>query len=217
MPEYNDRQKAPSWLGFHRDGLIIVLVLDLSWTFIEVAAGASIIGIPAIPFIAFSMFGLASFIIFKKQRKLGDSQKVAISKAFILGAIAGIPFSFIYWLLFGLFGILNFILPNTKGVSVKLPSHQEFSLGKFTTEFKEVESLLKKAIKQVGKQPFSEVYDNIEYLKDKGKISIDMADALHQVRKVRNKITHNTDINPDVNNLRLLKRIKEELEGIVKK
>ncbi|MGB3239436.1 MAG: hypothetical protein WBB29_14145 [Geitlerinemataceae cyanobacterium] len=59
MTEYSGRQKPLSWLGFHRDGLIIVLVLDLLWTVIEIGAGASIVGIPAIPFIAFVMFGVS--------------------------------------------------------------------------------------------------------------------------------------------------------------
>lgn len=36
-----------------------MLVLDLLWTVIEIGAGASIVGIPAIPFIAFVMFGVS--------------------------------------------------------------------------------------------------------------------------------------------------------------
>lgn len=58
MAKYIEKSKQPSWLGFHRDGLIIVLCLDLLWTVIEVGTSATVVGIPAIPFIAFVMFGL---------------------------------------------------------------------------------------------------------------------------------------------------------------
>ena len=51
MPEFSGRKLPPSWLRFHKDGLVAVLILDSLWMFMEVAAGASIVGIPAILFI----------------------------------------------------------------------------------------------------------------------------------------------------------------------
>ena len=88
MPESSSRKVPPSWLGFHRDGLITTLILDSLWMFIEVSAAASIVGIPAIPFIAFVLFGLTSYIVFSKQRILGNSYVEAGCRAVFLGFIA---------------------------------------------------------------------------------------------------------------------------------
>ncbi|MGB5898742.1 MAG: DUF4145 domain-containing protein [Geitlerinemataceae cyanobacterium] len=143
--------------------------------------------------------------------------KVSICKALFLGVFAGVPFSVTYWLLVGILGILNSILPKTKGVAVKFPSHDPMTIGKFASDFKVVESLLKQSVEKVGKTPFSKVSENIEYLKDKGKISIEMANSLHELRDIRNNIIHNIEINPETCNLRLLKKIKDELEVMAKK
>ncbi|MBD2579925.1 hypothetical protein [Oscillatoria sp. FACHB-1406] len=216
MAEYNELKKPSSWLGFHRDGLIMVLFLDLLWTIIEIGTTATVVGIPAIPFIAFVMFGLTYWLVYKKQRKLGNSMKMAMVRAFFLGVVAGLPFSVTYWLMVFVFAILNQVLPKSQGVSVKLPSNEQFNLGKFAIEFKEVEHLLKLAIEQAGKIPSSKVVDNIEFLRARREIPVELANSLDQLREVRNHVTHEVGINPNAENLRLLKKLQDELRAIVK-
>jgi hypothetical protein len=211
-------QMPPSWLGFHRGALISVLLLDCLWMFIEVATGASIVGIPALPFIAFILFGLSFFIVFSKQRILGDSYFNATWKSFFMGVIAGLPFPVFYTLIFMVFAGANKILPKTKGIGVKLPSLDHQNLGKFTSEFKELETLLKQAAEQIDIQQSNEnVFENIKFLRNKGIISEELTKSLHNIRKFRNNITHTSSTAPTIKDLRLLKRCKEEVEIIFKR
>ena len=110
MTEIKAVPTAPSWLGFHRDGLIVTLALDCLWMVLEVAATATVVGIPAVPFIAFMLFGVSAWIVFSKQRQLGDSYIQATWKSIVLGAIAGVPYSIFGGIVFGILGLLRALL-----------------------------------------------------------------------------------------------------------
>lgn len=218
MPESSGKQTPPNWLGFHRDGLFTVFILDCLWMFIEVTAGATVVGIPAIPFIAFLLFGLSFWIVFSKQRILGDNYFQATWKSVVLGTIAGLPFSVFFTMLFVAFAVINKVLPQTKGIGVRLPTLDHHNLGKFTSEFKEIEELLKQAVQQIDSQQSNlTVNENIKFLKKKGIIPTDLAKSLHEIRKVRNSITHETLEIADVRHLRLLRKCREEIEVICEK
>lgn len=228
MSESSGRKVPPSWLGFHRDGLIATLILDSLWMLIEISAAASIVGIPAIPLIAFVLFGLTSYIVFSKQRILGNSYVEAGCRAVLLGFIAGFPVPLFYTLAFTMFGILhkilpmfgivNKILPNTKGIEVKLPSLDQQNLGKFISDFKVVEELLKQAVKKVdGSQVSSKVSENIKFLQDRGMIPADLFESLGKIRGIRNSVAHSISEMPNQSDLRELKKVKDEIETIFKR
>lgn len=218
MPESSVRKVPPSWLGFHRDGLVAVLILDSLWMFIEVSAAASIVGIPAIPFIAFVLFGLTSYIVFFKQRILGNSYVEATWRSLFLGVIAGVPIPVFFTIGFMVIGIVNKILPNTKGIEVKLPTLDRQNLGKFISDFKVVEELLKQAVQEVdASQVSSKVSENIKFLQDRGMIPADLVKSLKRVRDTRNSVAHSTPEMPNVSDLRELKKVKDEVETIFKR
>jgi hypothetical protein len=218
MPESSGRKVPPSWLGFHRDGLVAVLILDSLWMFIEVSAAASIVGIPAIPFIAFVLFGLTSYIVFFKQRILGNSYVEATWRSLFLGVIAGVPIPIFFTIGFMVIGIVNKILPNTKGIEVKLPTLDRQNLGKFISDFKVVEELLKQAVQEVdASQVSSKVSENIKFLQDRGMIPADLVKSLKRVRDTRNSVAHSTPEMPNVSDLRELKKVKDEVETIFKR
>ncbi|MBE9126315.1 MULTISPECIES: hypothetical protein [unclassified Coleofasciculus] len=218
MPESIARKVPPSWLGFHRDGLITVLILDCLWMFIEVSAAASIVGIPAIPFIAFVLFGLTSYIVFSKQRILGNSYVEASWISLFLGVIAGVPIPVFFTIGFMVIGIVNKILPKTKGIEVKLPTLDQQNMGKFISDFKVVEELLKLAVQEVdASQVSSKVSENIKFLQDRGMIPADLVKSLDKIRGTRNNVTHSTTEMPSVSDLRELKKVKDEVETIFKR
>jgi hypothetical protein len=218
MPEFSGRKVPPSWLGFHRDGLIATLILDSLWMFIEVSAAASIVGIPAIPFIAFVLFGLTSYIVFSKQRILGNSYVEAGCRAVFLGVIAGVPIPVFYTAAFMLIGMVDKILPKTKGIEVKLPSLEQQNLGKFISDFKIVEELLQQAVEKIdASKVSSNVSENIKFLQDRGMIPENLVEPLDQIRKTRNSFVHPTPKTPNVSHLRELKKVKDEIETIFKK
>ena len=218
MPESSGRKVPPSWLGFHRDGLITTLILDSLWMFIEVSAAASIVGIPAIPFIAFVLFGLTSYIVFSKQCILGNSNGEALCRAVFLGVIAGVPIPVFYTAAFMLIGMVDKILPKTKGIEVKLPSLDQQNLGKFISDFKIVEELLQQAVEKIdASQVSSKVSENIKFLQDRGMIPENLVESLKKVRDTRNSVAHSTPETPSVSDLRELKEVKDEVETIFKK
>ncbi len=218
MPESSGRKVPPSWLGFHRDGLVAVLILDSLWMFIEVSAAASIVGIPAIPLIAFVLFGLTSYIVFSKQRILGDSYVEATWRALFLGIIAGVPIPVFFTIGFMVIGIVNKILPNTKGIEVKLPTLDRQNLGKFISDFKVVEELLKQAVQEVdASQVSSKVSENIKFLQNRGMIPADLVKSLDKIRDTRNSVAHSTLEMPNLSDQRLLKKVKDEIETIFKR
>ena len=218
MPESSGRKVPPSWLGFHRNGLIATLILDSLWMFIEVSAAASIVGIPAIPFIAFVLFGLTSYIVFSKQRILGNSYFEAGCRAVFLGVIAGVPIPVFYTAAFMLIGMVNKILPKTKGIEVKLPTLEQQNLGKFLSDFKIVEELLQQAVEKIdASQVSSKVSENIKFLQDRGMIPENLVESLKKVRDTRNSVAHSTPETPSVSDLRELKEVKDEVETIFKK
>jgi hypothetical protein len=186
--------------------------------FIEVSAAASIVGIPAIPFIAFVLFGLTSYIVFSKQRILGNSYFEAGCRAVFLGFIAGVPIPVFYTAAFMLIGMVNKILPKTKGIEVKLPSLEQQNLGKFISEFKVVEELLQQAVEKIdASQVSSKVSENIKFLQDRGMIPENLVESLKKVRDTRNSVAHSTPETPSVSDLRELKEVKDEVETIFKK
>jgi len=212
MSEANDKKIPPSWLGFHRDGLVVVLILDSLWMFIEVASG------PAIPLMAFLLFGLSSYIVFSKQRILGDNYIQSSWKSLVLGIIAGVPFSVFFTILFAIFAMANKILPRTKGITVQLPTLDHQNLGKFMNDFKEVEELLKQVVQEVDTSKVSsKVSENIEFLKIKGTIPSDLAKSLDKIRNARNNFAHSALKMPNLSDMRLLKKVKDELETVFKR
>jgi hypothetical protein len=218
MAESSVGKVPPSWLGFHRDGLIATLILDSLWMFIEVSAAASIVGLPAIPVIAFVLFGLTSYIVFSKQRVLGNSDVEALCRAVFLGFIAGVPIPVFYTAAFLLIGMVDKILPKTKGIEVKLPSLEQQNLGKFISDFKVVEELLKQAVQKVdASQVSSKVSENIKFLQDRGMIPADLVKSLDKIRDTRNSVTHSAPEMPNVSDLRELKKVKDEIETIFKR
>jgi len=216
MLENQSQNNQPSWLGFHRNGLLAVLLLDSLWMCIEVSAGMTIIGIPAIPFIAFILFGLASWIVYKNQRSLGDSFFQATWKAVVLGAIAGVPLSVLFTLLFLLFAGINKLLPNTRGIGIKLPEGHHSTAGKFAEDFSQLEELLSMAANKINAQRMDDtVFENIRLLKKSRVIDKEMYKSLDEIRKARNRI-HPPFQAPNVKHQRLLRKLREEMEVIVK-
>jgi hypothetical protein len=186
--------------------------------FIEVSAAASIVGIPAIPLIAFVLFGLTSYIVFSKQRILGNSNGEALCRAVFLGVIAGVPIPVFYTAAFMLIGMVNKILPKTKGIEVKLPSLEQQNLGKFLSDFKIVEELLKQAVEKIdASQVSSKVSENIKFLQDRGMIPENLVESLKKVRATRNSVAHSTTETPSVSDMRELKAVKDEVETILNK
>lgn len=222
MLENQSQNKQPSWLGFHRNGLLAVLLIDSLWMCIEVSAGMTIVGIPAIPFIAFILFGLASWIVYTKQRSLGDSYFQATWKAVVLGAIAGVPLSVFFTVLFLLFAGINRIIPDTKGIGIKLPTKDNFEAGKFWSEFAELEELLTVAAIKVDTQnknyeihERTELYKKINLLKEKNVISRDMYKQLKELKKARNRVHPPFQV-PEIKYRRLLRKLRQEMKTIAK-
>jgi hypothetical protein len=217
MSQSNNGKIPPSWLGFHRDGLIAVLLLDCLWMLIEGGAVISIIGISVIPLIVFAIFGLSSYIVFSKQRILGDRPTPAMVKAVFLGIIAAVPFPVFYTILFVGFGVLHKLLPQAHRVAEKLPVFEHENLGRFASDFKEIEEYLKQAVQKVDRaQVSSNVSENINFLKQKEMMPEDLFNSLDEIRKIRNRLIHE-DLNiPNTLHLDLLKKCKEEVMTVFK-
>ncbi len=214
-------QKIPVWLGFHRDGLLLVLALDWLWALLEFSAGATIVGIPAIPFISFAMFLVGAKFVYNKQIVIGDKPISATGKAVLAGIFAGFPSPIMYTSMWAIFAIINAIIPKTKGVSIKMPSNDHVNIGKFTSEYKNTEALLKKIAQQGGgntKLDCTNVCDCVKFLQKKQMISQEVAERLTEVRKFRNDYVHNggTEV-PSIYYIRLIKRCREEIEAISEK
>ncbi|NJP08732.1 MAG: DUF4145 domain-containing protein [Leptolyngbyaceae cyanobacterium RU_5_1] len=58
----------------------------------------------------------------------------------------------------------------------------------------------------------SKVSENIEFLKSKGMIPTDLAKSLDKIRAARNEAAHSALETPDLGDMRLLKKVKDELE-----
>jgi hypothetical protein len=217
MSQSNNGKVPPSWLGFHRDGLIAVLLLDCLWMFIEGGAVISIIGIPLMPVIVFAIFGLSSYIVFSKQRILGDRPSLAMVKAVFLGVIAAVPFPVFYTILFVGCGTLHKLLPQAHRAAEKLPVFEHEDLGKFTSDFKEVEECLKQAVQKVDRsQVSSKVSENINFLKQKGMMPQDLFNSLDEIREIRNRLIHEDLDIPNSLHLNLLKKCKEKVVTVFK-
>ena len=135
--EYKGKPTHPSWLGFHRDGLFTVLALDLLWIVIEISA------LPLVPLLVFIIFGISSYVVFSKQRILGDSQTVALIKALFLGFIAAIPTSIVFMTFCAVVAILNKFVPAESLESLsgfvpvtKSPNLEYQNLGEFISDFR---------------------------------------------------------------------------------
>ena len=214
MPKRREKVE-PVVIGFHRDALIITLILDWVWAFLEFGAGATIAGIAAIPLISFVMFCLGFMIVWTKQHSLGDNTFNALWKSTFLGVIAGFPTPIFYSFACFIFASINAALPKTKGVSVKFPSGEYANIGKFTNEYREAESLLKKVVEKAGgdTRKISNVNKCIDFLEKQNKVSKEMVKSLHEIRKIRNDYIHDgSSMTPNEEHFRLLRKCKEEIE-----
>jgi hypothetical protein len=218
MSHYENRKAAPQWLGFHRDGLIAVFLLDCLWMLIETGAAISIVGIPAIPVIVFVLFGLSAYIVFSKQRILGDRPTPALVKAVFLGAVVAVPFPVFYTMLLVVISILHRLLPKASNTAAKVGSATTVSLfkderfGRFANDFKEIEDILAEAVGKVDQsQVRKEVYKNIDFLNRKGMMSQDLYDSLYEIRQIRNNLTHEELVMPDSVQFDLLKKCKQKV------
>ena len=117
-----------------------------------------------------------------------------------------------------LIGMVDKILPKTKGIEVKLPSLEQQNLGKFISDFKIVEELLQQAVEKIdASKVSSNVSENIKFLQDRGMIPENLVEPLDKIRKTRNSFVHPTPKMPNVSHLRELKKVKDEVETIFKK
>lgn len=224
MSKSENRKAPPNWLGFHRDGLIAIFLLDCLWMFIETGAAISIVGIPAIPVIVFVIFGLSSYIVFSKQRILGDRPAPALVKAVFLGAVAAVPFPVFYTMLLVVISILHRLLPQASNAAAKVGSATTVALfkderfGRFANDFKEIEDILAEAVRKVDlSQVSKKVSKNIDFLNRKGMMSKDLYDSLYEIKEIRNDLTHEDLIMPDSVQFDLLKKCKQQVITTFKK
>lgn len=216
MIKSNGRQAPPVWVGFHRDALLIVLGLDCLWMGIEVATATTIVGIPAIPFIAFSLFGISSWIVFSKQRALGDSYIQATWKSIFLGMVAGVPIPVFYTCLFGIFAIINKIAPSNKAIQFKLPTLTEQRLGRFLIEFKTIEDSLKRAVEQIDAEAVDQsIKKNIGFLKKHRSIPVELAESLDNFRESRNDFVHLPPETPGIQEIREVLQFSKDVKPFV--
>jgi hypothetical protein len=217
MSKSENRNSPPNWFGFHRDGLIAVFLLDCLWMFIETGAAISIVGIPAIPVIVFVIFGLSSYIVFSKQRILGDRPAPAIVKGVSLGVVAAVPFPVFYTIALVVIGVLHKLFPQASRVAGEIPLFKDERFGRFANDFKEIESVLKEAVRKVDPSKVSdEVFENINFLDRKGMMSKDLCDELHKIRKIRNKLVHGKLTMPDSIQFDVLKKCKQRVMATFK-
>jgi len=217
MSKSENREAPPNWFGFHRDGLIAVFLLDCLWMFIETGAAVSIVGIPAIPVIVFVIFGLSSYIVFSKQRILGDRPTPALVKAVFLGAVAAVPFPVFYTIAFVFIGVLQKLFPQAGRVAGEMPLFKNERFGSFANDFKQIEDILEQAVKKIDRsQASSKVSDNINFLNHKGMMPENLYKSLHEIREVRNRLIHEDLIMPDSVQFDLLKKCKQQVMTVFK-
>lgn len=210
MASTHTTSSVPVWFGVHRDALVAVCILDILWTFIEFSAGATVIAIPAIPFIMLLIFVLSFVITYNKQRIVGDNQVKAAGISVILSVIAAIPFSFISLFLVFFCGIANKMTPNTKGVKIRIPSSKDLGMGKFTNDFKILEARLQTLAQQNGLREGKKLYECIGYLKAEELISSELFNNLDHIRIARNQLIHDQTAVPSSKEQRLLNRCLED-------
>lgn len=217
MSKSGNRKAPPSWFGFHRDGLIAVFLLDCLWMFIETGAAISIVGIPAIPVIVFVIFGLSSYIVFSKQRILGDRPAPALVKAVFLGVVAAVPFPVFYTIALAIIGVLHKLFPQASRVAGEMPLFKNEKFGRFANDFKEIEDTLRQAVKKIDRSQVSDkVGENIDFLHQKGMISKDLFNELKKIKSIRNDLIHDDLIVPDSIHFDLLKKCKQEVMKVLK-
>lgn len=224
--EYRGRPAHPSWLGFHRDGLITVLVLDLLWIVIETSA------LPLISLLVFIIFGISSYIVFSKQRILGDSQTVALVKALVLGVIAAIPTSIVFMIFCASVAILNKFVPAESVESLsgfipatnRSPNLEYQNLGEFISDFKDLEEILYRSVEKIDyKKVTTSPDENIKFLRNKGVLPEELLDSLSAIRRVRNSAVHmNLNSKAETlkslspNDIKFLKTCKEKARAILR-
>lgn len=212
MRESKARQTPPIWFGFHRDGLIAVFLLDCLWMLIETGAAISIVGIPAIPVIVFVLFGLSSYIVFSKQRILGDHPTPALVKAVFLGVVAAVPFPVFYTIALVVIGVLHKLFPQASRAAGVVPLFKDAKFGRFANDFKEIEGALKEAVRKVDPSKVSDkVSENINFLASKGMMPEDLRKELDKIRKFRNKLVHGKLTIPDSIQFDVLKQCKQQV------
>lgn len=214
MTSTHTNPSPPVWFGVHRDALIIVCLLDILWTLIEFSAAATVIGIPAIPFVALLIFVLSFVLTYNKQRIVGDNQVKAAGISVLLSAFAAIPFSFISLFLAFFCGIANKMTPNTKGVKIRIPSSEDLGMGKFANDFKILETRLQTLAQQNGLREGKKLYECIGYLKAKELISPELFNNLDHIRVARNQLIHDQTTVPSTAEQRLLNRCLEDITDL---
>jgi hypothetical protein len=211
---YTDKEKPvqPSLVGFHRDSLITTVVLDCVWMILELGTAG------LINFFVFIIFGLTSYIVFTKQRLLGDSQSTALAKSIFLGIVAGLPFSFTGLFIFGLFGVLNKVIPATENFAVKLPTSEIYNRGSFISEFTGIEELFAKSVAAIDPKKVSDkLAENIKFIEERGFISRESSELFNKARDIRNEIAHSSSKIVTSNDLQILRQFKIVAEKALEK
>jgi hypothetical protein len=216
--QYSSTEKIaqPSLLGFHTHGLIATVLLDCLWMVLEVGTGGFI------NLLVFVIFGITSYIVFTKQRLLGDSRSIALTKAIFLGVIAGFPTSFTGLFLFGFLKVLSNVIPTTEKFSVKLATAETVGLGEFMSEFKQLETLFAQSVGAVDPKAVHDKFaKNVEFMGEKELISGDLLVLLKAVGKIRNNVVHGSDTtSPRTftnNDLQILRQCKIAAEKALKR
>ena len=210
---YTDAEKPvyPTLVGFHRDSLIITVVLDCVWMVLEIGTAG------LINLLVFIIFGITSYVVFTKQRLLGDSQSTALAKAVFLGIVAGLPFSFTGLFVFGLFGVLNKVIPRTENFAVKLPTSEVYNRGSFISEFTQIEELITKSVAAIDPKKVSDkLAENIEFIETRGIISRESSELFKAARDIRNDIAHKSSKIVTSNDLQILRQFKIAAEKALK-
>ena len=210
MASTHTNPSVPVWFGVHRDALLVVFLLDILWTLMEFSAGATVIGIGAIPFMVILIFVLSFTITYNKQRIIGNSQIKAAGISVILGAFAAIPFSFISLFLAFFCGIANKMTPNTKGIKIRIPSSEDVRMGQFTQDFSILEARLQSLAQQNGLRKGKKLHECINYLKANELISPELLNNIDNIRLARNQFVHNQTAVPSDYEQRLLNRCLED-------
>jgi hypothetical protein len=96
--ENNNRMSNQSFTSeppIHILSSVVTIALDALWSTIEIGATASVVGIPALPFIILAT-GITCFLSVNLTQHFvaRDEWGASIAKGFAMGIIAGVPYPF---------------------------------------------------------------------------------------------------------------------------
>lgn len=166
----------------HPGSIVVAVAFDLLWSVFEGGATASILGIILLPVMIVMIFAASFGAVTLIQRfGAGDEWSSALMKGLVLGVLAAIPFSAV-----GMIGAVGLgLLRLVYGVDEEV-----ILLGKLTRSWREIELTLRRlAPADVRGRSLDEV---INALHSQGTISTVLKDHLHDLRRQRNTITHET-------------------------